>query len=80
METRTTATEITGEGVKGVRDGGSEFFPADTVVLAVGMKSRDGLAQQLEGKVTAVHCIGDCVEPQRIAQAIEGGLKIGREI
>ncbi len=80
METRITATEITDEGVKGVRDGAFEFFPADTVVLAVGMKSRDGLAQQLEGKIPAVHSIGDCVEPQRIAQAMEVGLKIAREI
>ena len=80
METRITAAEITDEGVKGVRDEASELFPADTVVIAVGMKSRDGLAQQLEGKVPAVYSIGDCVEPQRIAQAIEGGLKVAREI
>ena len=52
----------------------------DTVILAVGLASQKQLAQELEGKVNNLHVIGHCVEPQRIAQAIEGAFRVAREI
>jgi 2,4-dienoyl-CoA reductase (NADPH2) len=80
METRVKATEITERGVRGEREGETEFFEGDTVVLAAGMKPDTTLSQQLEGKVPALYSIGDCVEAQRIAQAVEAGLRVAREI
>jgi len=46
----------------------------------VGLKPNKELTQNLEGKVAALYSIGDCVEVQRIAQAIEGGFRVAREI
>ncbi|GAI23903.1 unnamed protein product, partial [marine sediment metagenome] len=58
----------------------SRFFPADTVVLAMGMVPDKDLLTGLEGKVPMVHVIGDCLEPRRIAEAIEEGFRMGTSI
>jgi len=80
METNVMAEEITDRGVKAKRDGAAEFFPGDTVVLAVGFKSSKGLGEKLSGMVPAPYSIGDCVEPRRIKEAIEEGFVLAREI
>jgi len=80
METKAQAMEITPAGVKVWRDGAEEFFQGDTVVLAAGMKSNRGLVQELRIKDIVFYAIGDCTQPRRIAQAIEAGFKVGREI
>ena len=80
METEAKASEITDKGVRVVRRGSSEFFDGDTVVLAVGVSSNKKLAQELEGMFADIHTIGDCVEPGRFGQAIEGGLRVAREL
>ena len=80
METGARVVGITGEGVNAKRNGAVEFFPADSVVLAVGLTPREELAQSLKGKVTEVHSIGDCAEVQKIANAIEGGFRTVIEI
>jgi len=43
---------------------------ADTVVLAVGLKPEIDLAKALEGKMAAIHSIGDCHEPRKILDAV----------
>lgn len=78
-ETKTKVVEITDTGVKASRDGVSTTFEADSVVLAVGFKPNAGLAEALRGKVPAVYSVGDCVEPRKIAQAIEDGFKAALE-
>ncbi len=80
IETRANVVEITDKGVKVKREGGEEFFEGDTVVLAVGLEANKELAQQLEGKVASLYPVGDCAEARRIAQAIEEGFRIAREI
>jgi len=80
METGADVKEITASGVRANQGGASQFFEGDTVVLATGLEPDKRLAQELEGRVAEIHCIGDCVEAQRIAQAIEGGFRIAREI
>lgn len=79
METNVTATEITSKGVRGLQNKSSVFFESDSVILAVGVKANTDLVEQLEGKIT-LHLIGDCVGPQKIAEAIESGVKIACEI
>ena len=80
IQTKTKAEEITEAGVVASREGSSQLFPADTVVLAMGMIPNKELLQELKGKVPAVHAIGDCLEPRRIAQAMEEGFRLGAAI
>ncbi|MFC1990225.1 FAD-dependent oxidoreductase [Chloroflexota bacterium] len=80
METRMKAEEITSKGVKASRDNSSEFFEGDTVVLAVGLKCNDELFHHLQEKVASLYSIGDCVEPHRVAEAVESGYRVAREI
>jgi len=80
METKLKAEEITDEGVIASRDGATIFLPADTVVLAVGMKPNKELAQALKEKVENLYVIGDCHEPRRIKEAIEEGFVTGLRV
>ncbi len=80
METGMKAAEITGKGVRATRDSSSHFFEGDTVVLAVGLKSNNELFHQLQGKVASLYSIGDCLEPHRVAEAIESGFRAARQI
>ena len=76
----TEVVEIGDKGVKAKRGGTIELFPADTVVLAVGLKPNNELAAKLKGGAAEVHVIGDCAEVNKIASAIEGGLRAAREL
>ena len=53
---------------------------ADTLVLAVGMKTQRELLDNLEGKVPSAHAIGDCVEPRNILNAIWEACRIAQHI
>jgi len=64
---------------KGVQAAG-ELFPADTVVLSVGLRSKDGLAEALKGRVRDVYTIGDCVKPRKLLDAIHEGAQAARAI
>jgi len=73
MEAGATVTGITDKGVTIVRKGKyHEFFEADTVVIAVGMKAVDTLANALEGKVPELVRIGDCVQPGEFCEPTLG--------
>jgi pyruvate/2-oxoglutarate dehydrogenase complex dihydrolipoamide dehydrogenase (E3) component len=52
----------------------------DTLVLALGIKSVNGLAAQIEGKVPEIYVIGDAVTPRRAIEAIEEGAKIALRV
>jgi thioredoxin reductase len=52
----------------------------DTVVLAMGSRSTDGLYRALKGRVAALHAVGDCVAPRGVHQAILDGTRAGRAI
>jgi 2-enoate reductase len=51
------------------KDGKELSIPCDTVVLAMGLKPKNPLAEQLSGKLRVIN-IGDCVEPRRILETI----------
>ncbi len=80
METGVKVVEITGKGVEGMRAKSTEFFAADTVVLAMGLKPDRKLAERVKAKVWEVHLIGDCIEPRRIMEAVSEGSEIARQI
>jgi 2,4-dienoyl-CoA reductase-like NADH-dependent reductase (Old Yellow Enzyme family)/thioredoxin reductase len=80
VEAGIEVVEVTGKGVQGLRDGLPEFFPAGTVVIAVGMKSEKKLGEDLEGRAPEIHLIGDCAEPRKIREAIAEGYRVGLRI
>jgi 2,4-dienoyl-CoA reductase-like NADH-dependent reductase (Old Yellow Enzyme family)/thioredoxin reductase len=73
--------EITDKGlVITNKEGQRQNIEADTIVLATGAIQNTELAKQLEGQDIALHLIGDCVTPGKIADAIRDGARVGREI
>jgi len=81
MKSKTEVVKITEKGTEVVnRDGVTEFFEADTVVLATGMKSNNKLLKEIEGKTPILYSIGDCVEAHRIVEAVENGFRIACQI
>ncbi|MFH1626437.1 MAG: FAD-dependent oxidoreductase, partial [Pseudomonadota bacterium] len=62
--------EINEKGVYIVFDERLVFLKADTVVMAVGVKSENQLVEALKGVVPEVHALGDCVRPRDLMDAI----------
>lgn len=75
-----TVMEITDRAV--IFSMGGEIFtlPADTVILAVGMRSEDKLPQELEGVVTELYTVGDCVRPRDAAEVAYQAAKVAAQI
>lgn len=71
---------FTDTGVTILRDGQKETIQADTVVLALGIRPMNDLAQQIKDLVPEVHIIGDANEPRQAINAIRDGAKIARDI
>ena len=65
----TKVTKISPEGVTGSTADGEVFFPADTVVCALGMKPNRDAGIALALCAPEYHQIGDCVTPATIYQA-----------
>ncbi len=80
MESKAKVEEITDKGVIINRPGGKEFVEADSVILAVGMKSDQRLAKELEGKVKHLYVIGDGAKPCNIFKAMESAMKVALEV
>jgi 2-enoate reductase len=77
----TAAQVITGEGLTVLQDHDrKKFIPADSVVLAAGLKPDNRLYQSLTGKITCLYSAGDCAQPRNILGAIWDGFEIGRSI
>jgi len=73
--------EITDDGVLVIRNGQEDRISGvDTIVLALGTTSVNGLADQIKGKIAEVHVIGDAKEPRRAMEAIAEGSEIARKI
>ena len=80
----TRATEISAEGVKARGPEGEAFFPAETVICALGMKPMRDEAAALALCAPEFHVIGDCVVPATIQQATNAAyfaaLDIGKKL
>lgn len=77
---QTKVKEVNEEGLVLEKDGAETLLPADTVILAVGAKSVNELAEQLQGRVTELHLIGDAVKPRKITEAIREGFAVARKL
>ena len=67
------AVEIAEQGVKIESAQGTARIPADSVVIAAGSKSENGLAEGLAGMIPELHTIGDAKEPRNAMEAIREG-------
>jgi len=76
----TTVLEITENSVISRLGDEVLFLPADTVVLAIGVKPVDALIKELQALVPEVYPIGDCVQPGNAAQATFGAARLAAEI
>lgn len=76
-----TLVEIAGQSalISGSGDR-TEKLKADMIVLAMGLEPRLELKSALEGKISCLYAIGDCVEPRRIQQAIWEAFRLARLI
>ncbi|HSB69737.1 MAG TPA: FAD-dependent oxidoreductase [Candidatus Methylomirabilis sp.] len=76
----TKAEAVTARGVMLSRLGERELAPADSVVVAVGVRPDRELLTQLDVDRVQVHVIGDAQSPGRIMQALLDGAMLGRQI
>jgi 2,4-dienoyl-CoA reductase (NADPH2) len=72
--------EITSKSVAIDIGGGKTEIKADHVVLAVGMKPNNRLAEKLGKAGYKVYMIGDCVKPARILEAVRDGYRVATSI
>ncbi len=75
--------EIQGKVVKGLHVYSNEmidFEGYDTIVLAAGNVSCDGLYFELKGKVKELYRVGDCVAPRKTDMAIVEGRRAGMNL
>lgn len=79
ISTNTTVEEIKDGAVK-VKGAVNEEIPADTVVLAVGAKSVNGLANTLKAEGYDVRVIGDASKTGLVGEPIAQGFDLGRAL
>jgi 2,4-dienoyl-CoA reductase-like NADH-dependent reductase (Old Yellow Enzyme family)/thioredoxin reductase len=80
LETQSRVEEITTEGVNVIKIDIPEFFPADAVVLALGLKTDPGIEKRFAGLADEIYSVGDCVKPRMIKEAIAEGFGAGEKI
>jgi len=75
-----TVLEITDQAVIFSMGGEVYSLPADTVILAVGMRSEDSLSRELEGAAGEIHMVGDCVAPRDAAEVAYQAMRVAAKI
>ena len=55
-------------------------LPADIVIIAVGARSENKLAREVEKTSTEIVTIGDAKEPRKIIDAIRDGFEAGLKV
>lgn len=68
-----TVTEIKDTSVVVSFDGGTKEIDCDTVIISVGDSPNRKLAEELEGEVAQVFCIGDSSVPDNFAESAAAG-------
>jgi 2-enoate reductase len=72
--------EIADQNVLIENAGRKEVLEADTVVMAIGLKSETTLIDGLKNANFPVHCIGGCITPRKIQSAIWEGFRLALNI
>lgn len=81
MEPLTKVVEISSEGVKACRADGTGFtYKADTVAVTLGFEKNMGLTESIKNLAKSVEAVGDCSNPQRMADATKAGYIAAKRI
>ena len=79
--TNCSLSEVTDKGaVLSHKDSRRETFPADTVIISVGLKPEQGIYRLLRGNLTNLYLIGDAREAKNIMNAIWDAYEVARAI
>ena len=74
-------SEIKDNGVYTVdREGRKEFIETESIIYAVGMKSRNNVVESLRSSTSWFVPVGDCVKARRIEQAVYEGFIAAMDI
>lgn len=77
IRTGTKAVGITPDGLEVEKKGGPDFVPADSVVIAAGSRSENGLIGQIQGMGSEIYTVGDARKPRNVLEAIREGFMVG---
>ena len=81
FKTEVKLEEITDKGAVVIDKNWNRFeIPADTVVLALGVKSRYETVKALQGLAREVYVVGDCSSPRDVMAAIHDAFNVAAEI
>jgi NADPH-dependent 2,4-dienoyl-CoA reductase/sulfur reductase-like enzyme len=81
LHTETSGVSVSSEGLLCRGGDGSEFLlAADTVICAVGQRSRSAVVDDLRSAAPEVRIIGDCVRPSTITNAVYEGYYAGLDL
>ena len=80
VDLNTKAMEIRPDGVLCQKPEGETFFPADTVIYAVGQRSESEAALALRNCAQEFYQLGDCLSPKNITNATGAAFQIARDI
>lgn len=79
--TDTRVKEFNRSGIVVVRDGSEETWERfDTMVLALGVSSRNGLVDAVKDRAAEVYVIGDAARPRKGVDAVREGVEAGMTI
>ena len=78
--TGTRAMEIRPEGLMVEKEDKLKLILADTIVMATGVRSEDGLWERVNKLVQEVHIIGDARDPRNAMEDIREGFLTGLKI
>ncbi|WP_406543673.1 FAD-dependent oxidoreductase [Clostridium ljungdahlii] len=74
MHLNTRAKEVTNEGLLCIDETGNEvLYPADTILVAAGMKPNSESVEALRYAAPRFFQIGDCVKVGKVLEAVHGG-------
>ncbi len=62
------------------KDKKDDFLLADTVIIAAGYKPNQSLVKGLNGKISELYKIGDCVSVRTALEAIHEGFEAGLKV
>jgi 2-enoate reductase len=81
MMTSFSLLEVTDKGaVLNHKDSRRETLPTDTVIIAVGLESEQGIYRSLRGNLTNLYLIGDAREAKNIMNAVWDAYEVARTI
>lgn len=72
--------EIKDNGISIVSDNELLFLPADSVIMAVGARPVNSLLKELQGVVSQLYAIGDCVRVRNAKEAMNEAYELGQKL